>query len=68
MKDINILIKPASGSCNMRCAYCFYGDELKKREYSGRGMMSMETAENLICKALDYANQGDRGKPDLQSA
>ena len=56
MKDINILIKPASGSCNMRCAYCFYGDELKKREYSGRGMMSMETAENLIRKALEYAS------------
>lgn len=56
MKDINILIKPASGSCNMRCAYCFYSDELKKREYSGRGMMSMETAENLIRKALEYAS------------
>lgn len=56
MKDINLLIKPASGSCNMRCRYCFYSDELKKRETSGRGMMSMETAENIIKKALAYAD------------
>lgn len=56
MKDINLLIKPASGNCNMRCRYCFYGDELRKRESSGRGMMRMETAENLIKKALSYAD------------
>lgn len=56
MKDINILIKPASGSCNMRCRYCFYSDELEKREHSNRGMMSIETAENIIKKALSYAD------------
>ena len=27
-----ILIKPASGLCNMRCSYCFYCDEMDKRE------------------------------------
>lgn len=56
MKDINLLIKPASGSCNMRCRYCFYSDEQKKREHSSRGMMDTETAENIIKKALAYAN------------
>ena len=27
MPPISLLIKPASGSCNMRCRYCFYADE-----------------------------------------
>lgn len=56
MKSINLLIKPASGSCNMRCSYCFYGDELNKRECSTRGMMSVETAENIIRRALEYVD------------
>ncbi len=56
MKNINILIKPASGSCNMRCRYCFYADELCKRESSLRGAMSTETAETVIRKAFDYAD------------
>lgn len=28
----SILIKPASGLCNMQCDYCFYSDEAAKRE------------------------------------
>ena len=32
MPPISVLIKPASGACNMSCAYCFYCDEAKKRE------------------------------------
>ena len=27
MPPLSLLIKPASGSCNMRCRYCFYTDE-----------------------------------------
>lgn len=56
MKSVNVLIKPASGSCNMRCRYCFYSDELNKRQAGARGMMSMETAFNIIHKTLDHAN------------
>lgn len=26
MPSASILIKPASGNCNMRCRYCFYAD------------------------------------------
>ncbi len=32
MKNISVLIKPASGACNMTCDYCFYCDEAAKRE------------------------------------
>lgn len=32
MPYINLLIKPASSPCNMRCRYCFYADEAANRE------------------------------------
>lgn len=50
-----ILIKPASGSCNMRCDYCFYCDEMENREQAFRGMMSEATLKNLIKKAIRQA-------------
>ena len=28
---MDLLIKPASGRCNMHCAYCFYRDETENR-------------------------------------
>ena len=31
MPYINLLIKPASSLCNMRCRYCFYADEAANR-------------------------------------
>lgn len=52
-----ILIKPASGMCNMRCDYCFYCDEMDNREQAFRGMMSEETARNLIRKAMRQADR-----------
>ncbi len=45
-----ILIKPASGLCNMRCEYCFYCDEIENRTVKSYGMMSEETIQNLIKK------------------
>lgn len=71
MPPINLLIKPASGSCNMRCRYCFYMDETSKREEENYGMMSLETLETIIQKALaetegalDIGFQG--GEPTLR--
>ena len=52
-----ILIKPASGLCNMRCDYCFYCDEMDKREQAFRGMMSEDTVKNLIRKAMRQADR-----------
>lgn len=56
MPPITMLIKPASGLCNMRCKYCFYADVVSKREIKSYGMMSEETLEKLTRKALDYAD------------
>ena len=48
MKHVNLLIKPSSSLCNMRCAYCFYTDESERRTQKSMGLMSWETADQLI--------------------
>lgn len=55
MEPINLLIKPASGNCNMRCKYCFYVDEMENRETYSYGRMSLDTLEAVIKKSLAYA-------------
>ncbi len=52
---LNILIKPASGRCTMRCGYCFYFDEMEKRSEPLREMMRPETLEAVVRKSLDFA-------------
>ncbi len=56
--QMSILIKPASGSCNMRCRYCFYADEASKRSAASYGTMSLATAENLVRLVMERA-EGD---------
>lgn len=55
MPPIHILMKPASGLCNMRCGYCFYADEMERRLQASYGIMSLETLENVLRKVLDFA-------------
>lgn len=71
MAPAYIMLKPASGMCNMRCKYCFYADEMRNRTIKKRGMMSEQTLEQIISKALDtakgeitFAYQG--GEPTLR--
>lgn len=73
MKSLSVLIKPASGLCNMRCKYCFYADVTEHREIPSYGIMSSETTEILIRRAFAYADgmitfafQG--GEPTLAGA
>lgn len=70
MPPFSVLIKPASGACNMRCDYCFYMDEAAKREQPSYGFMSNDTLKNVIRKtilnadgAIHYMFQG--GEPTL---
>ncbi len=56
MPPINVLVKPASSACNMRCKYCFYEDEAANRAVGFAGMMSDETAEKLIESAARFAS------------
>ncbi len=53
MEQINILIKPVSGKCNLNCRYCFYKDEMKKREQPVYGIMSEELLETVIRRAFE---------------
>lgn len=57
MKKLTLLIKPASSLCNMRCKYCFYHDLAAMRDRSSYGIMRYSTCENLIEKAIDFAEK-----------
>ncbi len=70
MPTLSVMIKPASGACNLRCRYCFYADEMSLRETRVLGVMSDSTLENVISKSLaaaenicTFAFQG--GEPTL---
>lgn len=70
MPPLNLLLKPASSACNLRCAYCFYADEAQKRRVDNYGMMPDQVVRALIDKSLaaaegsvSYLFQG--GEPTL---
>ena len=54
VRSATLLIKPASGNCNLRCSYCFYHDEMDKRQCPNYGFMTAETLELIVKKALSY--------------
>lgn len=48
MRSLNLLIKPSSCNCNLRCKYCFYFDVAENRNNYTFGNMSYETLENMV--------------------
>lgn len=56
MPAASILIKPSSANCNIDCKYCFYKCLSSNREEYSKGFMSEETLEQLIIRAIDYAD------------
>ena len=52
MPPISVLIKPSSGLCNMKCDYCFYCDETKKRARESYGFMTEQTLKNHFLVGL----------------
>lgn len=56
MPPLSLLIKPASGLCNLRCRYCFYADEMARRSVPSYGIMTRETLECVLRRAFDYAS------------
>ncbi len=55
MDNLSLLVKPASGLCNMACRYCFYRDETKRYKELDMQVMSEETTELLIERACAEA-------------
>ena len=66
---LTLLIKPASGACNLRCRYCFYREEVSLRSDGERGCMSTETAMALLqaakARAEDVCFAFQGGEPML---
>lgn len=54
---LSLLIKPASGLCNLRCRYCFYADEMNNREIPSFGIMSQETLDCVLQRAFEYETE-----------
>ena len=54
MPPINVLIKPASSSCNLKCKYCFYYDVAENRDKQNYGIMTYDTLEILVKKVFEY--------------
>ena len=47
---VSVMLKPSSSACNLKCKYCFYSNVSSERAEFFKGMMSDETAENVMFK------------------
>jgi len=56
MHTINLLIKPVSGNCNLRCSYCFYSNVIHNRVTKSFGFMDERTISIILEKVLNEAN------------
>ena len=59
MKQLNVMIKPASSLCNLRCRYCFYADEAKRRSNPFCGVMRSDTVERMLAGIASELHAGD---------
>ncbi|MGD8241082.1 MAG: hypothetical protein PVH68_21190, partial [Armatimonadota bacterium] len=50
-QDLQLLIKPVSGRCNLRCDYCFYRP-VHEKLYPDASVMSGEVLEEMIRQFL----------------
>ena len=46
MHSLSVMLKPASGQCNMHCDYCSCCDAMGQRAQASSGFMSEETFQN----------------------
>ncbi|MFR5876545.1 MAG: radical SAM protein [Eubacterium sp.] len=56
---ISVMLKPSSSACNLKCEYCFYNSISNARDQGFKGMMSEQTAEQVLLKAFDFADGSD---------
>ncbi|MFP4477086.1 MAG: radical SAM protein [Desulfatibacillaceae bacterium] len=54
MKPFQVLVKPASGDCNLACDYCFYRHKGGELYPDARRRMTPEVAEDLVAGLLSY--------------
>lgn len=56
MDTVSLLIKPASGMCNLRCRYCFYR-ELMSDSTTENTVMTADTLEAAVRSAFETADR-----------
>ncbi|MGX7031050.1 anaerobic sulfatase maturase [Vagococcus zengguangii] len=59
MKQIAVLVKPASSLCNIKCKYCFYADVSSHREVKSYDNMTSSTSEKMIENIFVDLDDGD---------
>lgn len=59
MRNLSIMIKPASSLCNMRCGYCFYADVAHQRDIASYGLISDDTLETMLRAIFADLKRGD---------
>ncbi|MEG1482011.1 anaerobic sulfatase maturase [Clostridium sp.] len=57
-KNLNLMLKPSSSKCNLKCKYCFYNCIAESREIKDYGFMDESVLEEIIKKAIDYSEDG----------
>lgn len=60
MKQLIVMIKPASSLCNLRCKYCFYADLAQMREKASFGIMQQDTVKRMLEVIHGDLDAGDR--------
>ena len=53
MKNLSLLLKPVSSTCNLQCKYCFYHNIAQNRQCSNYGIMDYATLKACIQKIFD---------------
>ena len=60
MKNLSIMLKPASSACNLRCSYCFYRDVSESRETQSFGKMSLSLMHRVLDNVFCDLTAGDQ--------
>lgn len=58
MKNLSVLIKPASSLCNINCDYCFYHAIASERKIASYGIMELSVLEELVKKVFNFVDGG----------
>ncbi|MBR3357283.1 MAG: radical SAM protein [Solobacterium sp.] len=56
LRNISVMIKPASSLCNLRCRYCFYADISENRTVASNGIMQEETTDCILSRINEALN------------
>lgn len=56
MKNLTILIKPSSSSCDMKCKYCFYEDVSDRRKIKNNGLMKESVLIDIVNNIFSIPN------------